>query len=64
MKIFTIHTPASSQLRSRRRSRFAITSNHVHRRALLRRMGLTCCPERPASLFNALAQSLLAFRVD
>lgn len=38
-------------------------SLHTYRRALLRRMGMTCVAGRPAAVFDNLARELLAARV-
>lgn len=46
----------------RRRCRFAPTSLHVYRRALIRRIGLTGAG-RPAAVLDTIARSLLGARV-
>lgn len=45
-----------------RRRAFAPHSLHTHRRALLRRAGMSCCAERPAIVMDTIVRALLEAR--
>jgi hypothetical protein len=54
---------AKARTRSERRRAHSPRSVHTYRRALLRRMGLCCAADRPATFVDALARELLAARI-